>query len=403
MRRRGVPAILAAATLLASCGPGDPDGATLETTVDTVGGIIHVRHTGRAPEWRLEPLVTLGEIGGLAEAASPEEFGRVVRVMADPAGRIYVADALAHEIRVFGPGGDHLSTLGREGAGPGEIAGLHGMVWLAPDTMLVMDYGNARLAQLTTDGEQVGQWPWARLTGRPLLFNGGEGEAHAVVLVPGREGGPRIRSVWGRYRLGEATDTLEIPGAESLGVELPSGYAICEAAGRGISVYSNEFAPALRRVPAPALERAVAISSEYRIAFIDAEGDTTRLITRDAPPVPLPDSAWARVRDEYSEWRNQWRGASCEGSISRPEHLPVVRDLDFDHYGRLLVEYSRADGAAFDVFERDGRWLGTFAAPPRDETVPPYLLDGRLYTVTRDSLGVQRVRVDRLVPAVAVQ
>lgn len=392
--RSRVAALVVTVALAAACGGDDPaPGAT--TTVDTIAGTIHVRHAGRAPEWRLEPVLTLGELGGLADTASPSEFGRVSRVLADVAGRIYVADALAHEIRVFGPDGTYLRTLGRQGGGPGEIGGLQGMEWLAPDTMLVMDHGNARLTRLTVHGEQVGQWQWAPITGRPLLFNGGEREAYAVALVPGGAGA-RFRTVWTRYRLGEVPDTLEIPTAEAVGLELPSTYEVCSTGSGALSVYSNEFAPSLRRAPAPDLERVVAVSTAYRVVFLDPAGDTTRVIHREIAPAPLPDTAWARVEEEYAEWRARWGGGECEGGISRPRHMRVIRDLYFDRDGRLLVEHHRADGVAFDVFDRDARWLGTFAVPDRDETVPPYLFGDRLYTVAQDSLGVQQVQVHRL-------
>src|SRR5688572_9369050 len=57
---------------------------------------------------------------GRTEGDGPDVFGRVSGVAQDSEGRIYVADALAHTIGVFGPSGSHLYTIGREGSGPGE-------------------------------------------------------------------------------------------------------------------------------------------------------------------------------------------------------------------------------------------------------------------------------------------
>lgn len=382
---------------LTACGGDRGADIRLETTIDTVGGVVQVQHAGAAPEWRLEPVLEIGEGGGLTEAPSPAEFGRIARVISDLDGRVYVAEQMPPEIRVFGPDGSHVRTLGRKGAGPGEFGGLHGMAWLAEDTMLVADYGNARLARMTVEGEPVGQWGWVPITGpsKRFLFNGGPGEAYVYVIVQGQRGGERLGSVWVRYALAGAPDTLRIPDEESLGVSLPTNGVICR--GDGIGFISNQYAPSVIARPAPGLQRAVAVSSEYRIAFLDPVGDTVRVIARDVPPVPLPDSIRAAEEAAYQEFRRAWRGADCQGAIAETGVRPVLRDLFFDHHGRLLVEYNRPAGVAFDLFDRRGRWIATFSAPDRDTAIPPYLHGDRLSTVDRDSLDIQRVRVHRLV------
>lgn len=386
---------LAGSVGLAACA-GDDVAARVETTIDTIAGVVHVGYSGSAREWRLEPVVEIGSAGALSDAPSPDEFGRIARVVADADGRVYVGDRMPPEIRVFGPDGGHVGTIGREGAGPGELGGLHGMAWLAPDTLFVVDPGNARLTALTLDGEQVAQWRWVRLSGSVrFLFNGGRGEAYAVVLRPG-QGDERLTSYWGRFTLAGPPDTVAIPTEESLGVELPENVETCRFP-QGIGFEYNPYAASLLKVPAPGLERAVAISDAYRIAFLDADGDTVRVLSRTVPAVPLPDSARTRLAAEIDTFHTRYRGADCEGEIAEVDMLPVIRDLYFDHDGRLLVEYNRPEGMAFDLFDRDGRWIATFPAPDRDRAVPPYLFGDRLYTVARDSLDTQRVQVHRLI------
>lgn len=400
-----VPAlcVFLACTLVTGCEPerGGTTGGVGRTTIDTVDGTVHIHHGGgapeggAAPEWSIAPVLEIGRVGGPSGEPLPDEFGRLRWVIGDSAGRLYVADDLAREIRVFGPAGEFLRTLGGPGSGPGEFGGLHGMAWLARDTLLVVDYGNARLTRLTASGEHLGQWGWARLTGSTrFLFNGGVGDVYAYVPVPGRRDGERLGSVWVRYVPGEAPDTLEIPTHDVARTRWASNSVTCR--GDGIGFFDNPYAPTFLRIPGPGLERVVAVSSEYRIAFLDPGGDTLRVISRETPRVPLPDSAWASLEERLAAFRAQWRGSPCQGDISRPEHLPVLKDLFFDHHGRLLVEHNRADGPAFDVFDPGGRWVGTFPAPDRDRSVPPYLYDDRLHSVTRDSLDVQRVQVHHL-------
>lgn len=381
--------------LSSACGDGGQSDGRPTTAIDTVAGVVTIRHAGHLEPWGVEPLLAVGTRASPAGDPSPVEFGRVRSVIADGTGRLYVADGLALEVRVFGPDGAFLRSLGRRGGGPGEFEGLHGVAWLPDDTLLVADYGNARLARLTTGGEPVGQWPWLRITGADrFLFNGGPGEVFTQgyrVRESGAGGG-----IWVRHTTEGPQDTLDIPRAE------PSPGSKVTCRGAGIGFFDNPYGPRLLAVPAPGSERVMAWSSQYRLVFIDPGGDTVRTLTRAVDPLPLPDSLWAPVEAGHREFREQWRGADCDGVISRPRHRPTLHDLYFDHHGRMLVEHATPDGGAFDLFDPDGRRVGTFPAPPdRDPSVPPFLRDDRLYLVTKDSVDVQTVRVYALERATA--
>lgn len=381
--------VMAVAAVLVGCGDGR-DAPGPATTTDTVAGVIQVRHAGAAPEWDAEPLLTLGRVGAAAGAPSPDEFGRVESVIADAAGRLYVADGMALEVRVFEPDGRFVRRLGRQGSGPGEMEGIHGAAWLGGDTLVVPDWGNARLMRMTVEGEEVGTWRWVRITGSTRFhFNTGPLELYAFGMGTGPDGQPT--ALWVRHTPEGPSDTLVIPRVDPR----PGAFAVCR--GEGIGFFHNPFGDRLIAAPAPGGERVVAWASEYRLAFIDPAGDTVRVLSRDAAPVPLPDSAWAPAAEAYREFEETWRGADCEGSIVRPGHRPVLRDVFFDHDGRMLVEHTTAGGAAFDLYATDGRWLASIPAPPgRDPSVPPFLRDDRLYVVTQDSLGVQQVRSFRV-------
>jgi len=380
-------AALALCAALAACGRGRGGApSALTTTVDTAGGVVRIANRGPAPRWRLEPLLTLGKRASVA-GSSLEEFGKVRGVVADGEGRLYVADGIAHEIRVFGPDGTFLRKIGREGAGPGEFGGIGGLWWLAPDTLVVLDYGNARVAALRADGEEVAVWPWLSLTGTgPFVFEGGPRAVYAHALRGGRDG--RTESVWVRFTPGGPRDSLPIPRSEP-----PPGALVTCRGGNGIGFFGNPFADGLIAVPAPGDERVVARASSYRLAFIDAGGDTLRTVSRDVAAPPVPDSAWSGVMERYRKFRESWKGADCEGGLERPDRAPILRGITFGEGGRVLVERGTAGGRVLDLFGRDLRLEGTVAVPPDgDASVSPYLRGDRLYLVTADGLGVQRVR-----------
>jgi hypothetical protein len=70
------------------------------------------------PQWRLSdrPLLRLGTTDG-----GPQEFSMVTSVLRLPSGEVVVALMGQAELRVFGPDGQQLRTMGRKGRGPGEF------------------------------------------------------------------------------------------------------------------------------------------------------------------------------------------------------------------------------------------------------------------------------------------
>ena len=93
--------------------PADRPIPSLRHEVDTVGSVIRVRSTGTPPAWALNPVITIGSAAELGEPA-PDECGRITSVTTDKRGAIWVADALSHDIKVFGADGSFVSRIGRE-------------------------------------------------------------------------------------------------------------------------------------------------------------------------------------------------------------------------------------------------------------------------------------------------
>lgn len=154
-------AVLAMVAVLAACGErASRNGervATLATTVDTLGEVVHVRNAGPAPRWELIPVVSIGPEDVSLEQG-PAEFGEVISVALDPGGEaVYVADRLHCEIRVFDLDGAYLRTLGRCGEGPGELTEFFFSIAWVGDKLLALDFGNGRIGEFSATGEWLGQ------------------------------------------------------------------------------------------------------------------------------------------------------------------------------------------------------------------------------------------------------
>jgi hypothetical protein len=374
-----------------ACTGADGHFSSVYMSVDTVGGVVHVRNAGDAPGWTAREVLRLGSVAG-----GDAEFGRVRSLTADPAGNIYVADNLAQQIRVFSEAGDLVRVIGRSGGGPGEFGNLYSLAWLG-GRLAAMDPANARISLLTPEGEWVDGIQHFPITG-PATFVRlhplGDDGFYAAVLAPGQ---PRLPYV--RFTGAGAADTIPAPQPPA---DAPATGVRCERPDGGLQFIAAPEGPGLLfGFPPAGGQLASAWTQHYRIAFIAAAGDTIRTLALERPPVPYPDSMWNRAQEPFREMHANFPGTRCEpASLTRPQARAALRWIMFDETGRLWVEAAAEGGGfAWDVFDTDGRLMGSFTAPPRAAGVPPFVRNNRLYQVETDEMDVQYVAVYRIEPA----
>jgi hypothetical protein len=167
------------------------------------------------------------------------------------------------------------------------------------------------------------------------------------------------------------------------------------------------------------------LSTDYRIDLYRNDG--VLRVERSWEPVPVPaaersdaeERASFNMRNNFPGWR--WNGPPV------PDTKPPFRSLWVDDGGRIWVQLSQPsveimdagevmkerertkrmptrfqEKVAFDVFERDGRYLGRVSAPDGLSVYPEPIIRGdSVWAVTRDDLDVSyvvRYRIDRAVP-----
>lgn len=390
------PALLTASlTLLAACSdapPPEADHAAPTVTVDTVAGVPRVTSEGEPPVWRLEEVLVLGSVGGLAEPA-PDEFGRAVSVALGPERGVWVADQIAQHVKVFAPDGRLIRTVGRAGEGPGEFGSPSSLAWMG-DTLMVLDHGVGRVGLLSPEGEWLGQLSAVgRLTGPPSVLRLHQVGPRQVWQreLESRDG--RLESVWVLHGPGGVLTRRSEPDAESS----ETAFILCEGEG-WISSFEVPFAARNRSVPAPDGLMALVDARRYRIRFVDPEGDTVRIVERVREPVPLRDEEWEAGLEEYREAREERPGMECDPARPpRPAHKSPVAGVFVDATGRTWVEVSDPEGTHWEVFDEEGRLAGRLdGLDPHPRTVPWIDADEAAW-ITADTLDVRRVRVARIV------
>lgn len=391
--------------LLTACGSGPASGEWAGTITDSAGVAI----VGNPAEglWgpREVPAVSEALRIGRIEGEPEYQFGQIVGLNVDEEGRVYVGDSQAREIRVFDASGAFLRKIGRPGSGPGELGPGGTSVLLGRgDTLFVPDPGQQRVNIFLRDGSFVRSFPIPITEGMSVKWVAtSAGELLQQVRrmpFPGREqeDGPDV--VLRRGAGGVSRDTVLV---------LSGGMKVR---------YSGAGAPSMMLFePEPVWDAMrddrllVALNSNYRIEVRSPTGTVERVIQKSFVRQTLEgsdrDLFLAAIREAFEK-----QGLPPEAmqmvlqGVGFADHYPAFMTLLEGPEGSLWVQQIRsarqiaANGGTFspgddlgapewDVFDRDGRFLGVVTLPPRFQ--PRTVRGNRIYGVQKDELDVQYV------------
>ena len=350
---------------------------------------------------RVAAALTLEQVTTIAgdEAA----FGRVGGVLADGDGSIYVSDELAQEIRVFDSTGRPLRTLGARGDGPGEFRGLGAMAW-SGDELAALDLRQRRVTIFDLERDTIGTQNWPSAGGMPFRLYPAGSEVYAAGTFQHSQQGFSSAAEAAREFREPAVRYFSFPEAGATpsflaiadSVVEPHGFDCDGERNHTIELFSEPLfgrAEPLRAFTGPG-QLAVASRVNYRIDLIDvSSGDTARTIQRDYPRRLVTDAAWERATRDMRERERVSGPLDCGPDGVRPDSLPPIRSVIADESGRLWIEAATPDGFAITVVDSVGRMLGEAPLPPRDDRVPLYARNERLYLVSVDDLGVQSIHI----------
>lgn len=330
--------------------------------------------------WQVLETLRIGQLDG----DGPDVFGRIDAFTVDAAGRIYVLDGQAHEIRTFDVDGRFLRRFGRRGGGPGELASAIGMRQAQDGTLWVVDPGNARYLGLTERDTLTQRrptplydlpWVGGFTTDGDFLY---DGPVHVA------NGDPRAQYILRIDVASSAVDTIPIPTPDlprpSLGgITLPLPYA-----------------PTALRAFDERGATWIAISDDYRLAQVSFTGDTLRVVTRAFTASALTgtqrDSITMYVRNLEQEFPIKVSG----GMI--PTTAPILRWFVLDDRGNLWVcRAGEAPCSRLDVFDEAGRYMGEVVLP-FEVREPVLVRENQMYAVVEGEAGepvLVRARIDQ--------
>lgn len=384
-----------ALALAVACSAGE-GRQSWEGAVDTLPtGTIVVRNAPQGSwdsgsTWRLMEDMRIGSV----EGEDATTFSRIAALAVDAAGRVYVVDAQAQEVRVFDAEGRHVRTIGRKGGGPGEFAEADGIAVDQSGNLWVGDRRARRLSVFDSSGVLGGDYRRDGPGFVPWLTYGWPGgtlwDAWQVSGTDGKDGHTELL----RFANGAFRDTLRLPPFE------PPQWRIVSRQGITVNTFNFPVPLTAREVlaldPTGAVWRA--ISGEYRVTRFTATGDSTLIVLREYQPVAVTTSDRERVLARYRQTFSE-SGTPLDESLV-PAFHPALHGMWVDDRGHLWVVPVSADTANMlvDVFDPTGRYLGAVrtSMTPRMLRPQPVVRDGRLYYVATDALDVPYVVRERI-------
>ncbi len=349
--------ILCTLLTLAACGTGGGATALSQPEIDTLpGGIMHVANTGPTAwrdtsGWRWEATSVIQPVD-----RSPGELGDITSLAIGDDGSVYALQRQPAVIKVFGPDGSYVRSIGREGDGPGELR--RGFLSIHGDTLLIQDSGNSRLTIFRTDGTLLRTVVSPCCFYWPPFITDSAGRA----WVPGRS--QDNRASWYRIGMdGHTVDTVPMPPMDDLRAMKHWDITVTRGSDQIQMVMPAPMQPGT--LFSPRVDGAVVSghTGRYRFAILRANTDTVRIFEAEAPAVPLTeaqrDTIFANATAERDEAVHKALVASGHKDDIPHTWLPWTQ-MALDGEGYLWVSLPGSAGAVsrLQVFDRDGYLLG---------------------------------------------
>ena len=373
--------------LAIGCGPSSSDmSGSWSGTMDTLAsGEVEVRNTGDplwCQKWQVEEEWRIGS----DTSGGPELFGNIGSFDVDAKGRVYILDDQAQEIRIFDSEGAFVRTVGSKGEGPGEF--------VQATSVDVSSNGEIWVTEM-----QQGQLNIFDSTGSLLKVERSNSPGSIILPYPG--GFDRVGrfNVVIYYRLQEAytwamarfdqsfspIDTILTPKSP---VE-PKYFEILGDDGSSRISMGVPFQGSFQWRFAPKGNFWTLLADRYELVEITTSGEVLRKVTKEHESLPVT-AADRREFEESAKWFTRQGGKIDWSKV--PETKPAVVSFFCDDEGNLWVEQraenSEDEGYLFDIFDPEGRYLGTLRLPfSLQGSRATIVRNGILYGKTTDELG----------------
>jgi len=285
-------------------------------------------------------------------------------------GEIFVLDEKIDQVKIYGPDGRHLRTIGKKGQGPGELQSPSRMTMTADGNLCFLDVGNNRVSIYSPEGTCLKETPFAGW--RPVRFlPDSRGLGYGDLLD--FQGGVKDVLLKFDSRLNKVATIATL-----IIVDNPSEKMIPVEMFRLIYQVDPK-------------DRVIwASTGAYELNIVDADGKPVKKILRE-----YEKKAFSRAEKDRrikESFDGQAPPPGVEPVFS--PHMPVLYYFVIDDEGRYYVRtYEKDDQGRFfyDVFDGEGRYFTRFSLP--ESELLGVVKKGKAYTyVLENEAGVPQVK-----------
>jgi hypothetical protein len=369
-RRRATPTFLALLATVAACAA--PDDGPVEVRRELAGDTVVLTAVGAPDTVRVESVAVLWRSDALEQ---PTAMARVTT----PAGEtLLVGDPTrVHILALDADGLAGVTTVGREGDGPGEFRRVGAVGAIAPDTLAVWDLSGMRLTLLAYDGRLLdtrqlsatGEYrPWFH--GMTLRLDGGDLlDVTSAPLAVGERN--RIALVRRAMSGDSAVVVEEWPGPT---------WQVIGSGQRAMMASTHLFGGGTEAAVGPNGWVARGDGFDYCVTvFRVGAASPPRRLCRDRERTPLgsgiEDPDWSRIEDptQREMFRTLHDGMELGDRLPSYDRLLWSELADVHPYFLALGVDESPDHRAWDVFDPEAGTLRTVLVPA---ALRPIVVDG---------------------------
>nr|MBA4405574.1 hypothetical protein [Nanoarchaeum sp.] len=311
-----------------------------------IDGVSHVYNSniGMKPDHKVKFIKAL-EIG-LDEGDDKYIFGKILAIDVDKEGKIYVLDFITCNVRTYSRDGKYVKTISRPGNGPGELKNPIGMALTKNNVLIVGESMTKNLTIFDSNGNYVNNIN----TAESLISDFNLIDENDI-LYPNSSVGNNKDKLFMKYGLSiidlhgkNITDIFSMhkevkPGKKEITEEEGNNFLWCNDSEGRIFIAENNY--------------------QYEIKIFNQRGNLTKVIHKHFKPIKRTEKDLKKLQNETEEIK-MISGAMMDIKIKFSENNPIIYSMFTDDNDRLWVvtpEGSPDDGLAFDIFDREGKFI----------------------------------------------
>ncbi len=314
-------------------------------------------------------------------------IGLPVEALSDEEGRVYLADQQLCQVFVFGPDGELVKTLSREGEGPGEVRGPVDLVRLPDDTFGLAEFFPGKIIKVNYEDLPAGEITIdvsGGVTGGFTMQTMAEASGNHLLMAGSRS--------LPQEKFTERTHFLA--AVDQDGVQTVRYMEQVSRIERPHSVvHENDFLPSFPLASALGSDGRVYTPRDresYAVNVFNADGTLDRVIERpDFKPWKRNKLDMNRITALFESWAGANPDTWPEFDLEKTER--AINTLHIDGQGRLWVQHSRSnrdlpDGTflSLDLYDPEGNWLREVSLVCEGSPVSDgvrFLRDGRILLI----------------------